>query len=63
MRDQKFTFLCDENERDLLSALADHMRRSQGDTIRFLLHNAAQEIGLNTEKPIQTFQQLEGEDL
>ena len=37
MRDQRFTFLCTEEERQGLSDLADRLQRSQSDTVRFLI--------------------------
>ena len=42
MRDQRFTFLCTKEERSTLEHLAKLHRRSQGDTIRQLISEAAQ---------------------
>ena len=41
MRDKKFAFLCTQEERDLLSKLAKRFRRSQSDTVRYLIHLSA----------------------
>jgi hypothetical protein len=40
MLNQRFTFLCNEDERDGLTNLAKILHRSQGDTIRLLIRNA-----------------------
>jgi len=45
MRNQRFTFLCSIEERQLLTALAKHLQRSQSDSIRILLLKAARELG------------------
>ena len=37
MRDQRFTFLCSSEERQLLIDLAERLQRSQGDSIRYLI--------------------------
>lgn len=44
MRKQRFTFLCNTQERQLLAALAKHLKRSQSDAIRWLVVEAAQEL-------------------
>lgn len=40
MRDVRFTFLLTKEERRALAVLAVHLRRSQGDTVRWLVHEA-----------------------
>jgi len=40
MLNQRFTFLCNEDERDDLTNLAKSLHRSRGDTIRMLIRNA-----------------------
>jgi hypothetical protein len=43
----RFTFLCSDAERQIITALAEQLNRSQGDAIRFVLRIAAQELHLN----------------
>ena len=50
MLTERFTFLCNSNERRLLAAISKRLKRSQGDTIRQLISAAAFE--LNLEKQI-----------
>lgn len=45
MLKERFTFLCDRQERQLLATVAKQLRRSQSDTIRLLIHEAAREVG------------------
>jgi hypothetical protein len=44
--DVRFTFLCSPYERQLLSAIAEHFGRSQGDAVRLLIRQAAREHNL-----------------
>lgn len=46
MRQQKFTFLCNDEERQLIQSIAERLERSQGDALRILIRTAAQELGL-----------------
>lgn len=41
MRDQRFTFLCTQEEKELLASLAIRFHRTQGDLIRQLIREAA----------------------
>jgi hypothetical protein len=43
-RYQRFTFLCDSDERRILAALARSLQRSQSDSVRWLIRNAAAEL-------------------
>ncbi len=52
MRTNRFTFLCDDEERRLITAIAKHLKRSQGDAIRFILRTAAQELRLNLNSQV-----------
>jgi hypothetical protein len=45
-----FKFRLNQTEKFLLFAVAEKLRRSQGDTLRMLIHSAAQELNL---KPAQ----------
>ena len=49
-RYERFTFLCNKQERKLIEALAHRLQRSQSDTMRFLVRHAANDF-LN--QPIQ----------
>lgn len=40
----RFTFLCDENEREMIAALAVRLRRSRSDAVRFIIVEAAREM-------------------
>jgi hypothetical protein len=44
LRTIRFTFICNIQERQLITAIAEHLNRSQGDAIRFLIRTAAQEL-------------------
>jgi hypothetical protein len=39
-RYERFTFLVDKKERELIAALAEHLRRSQSDAVRFVVIEA-----------------------
>ena len=43
-RYKRFTFLCNQDERRILAALADRLQRSQSDTVRWLIREAVQEL-------------------
>ena len=49
MRKERFTFLCNERERKLISVLAERLSRSQGDAMRFLVRIAAEELMLDLQ--------------
>lgn len=40
----RFTFLCDADERRVLAALAERLQRTQSDSVRWLIRNAATEL-------------------
>jgi hypothetical protein len=44
MRLERFTFLCNENERRAIATLATHLQRSQSDAIRYVVIEAVQEL-------------------
>ena len=44
MRDRRFTFLCTEEERQLLTDIAGYLQRSQGDSVRYLLRLFADDM-------------------
>lgn len=46
-RGNRFTFLCNEDERRILAALATNLRRSQSDAVRWLIRGAAEELGVH----------------
>jgi hypothetical protein len=46
----RFTFLCNEMERDLINKIALVLERSQGDSVRILIVNAARDMGIHAKK-------------
>ena len=46
-----FKFRLNQAEKFLLSAVAEKLRRSQGDTLRMLIHSTAQELNLKPAQP------------
>ena len=46
MRDQRFTFVLNHQERQALAELSQRLRRSQSDTVRLLVRDAAQAHGV-----------------
>ena len=44
MRDQRFTFLCTYEERLLLTELAERLKRTRSDTLRWLIYAAVHEL-------------------
>ena len=40
-RDERFTFLLDRDERQMIAALAQRLRRTESDTVRFVVLEAA----------------------
>ena len=47
-RFERFTFLCDRDERALIAMLAERLRRSQSDAVRFVVVEAAKELKAET---------------
>lgn len=43
-RDERFTFTCNREERQMLAALAERLRRSQSDAMRMLLREAVVQL-------------------
>lgn len=43
-RYDRFTFLCNTQERQTIANLARHLRRSQSDAVRFVLMEAARQL-------------------
>lgn len=43
-RYERFTFLCNQDERRLIGNLAQHLQRTQSDAIRLLIREAAQQL-------------------
>jgi hypothetical protein len=44
MHDQRFTFLCTEEEKSQLRKLSNYHHRSQGDVVRMLLRQAISDL-------------------
>ena len=58
MLNKRFTFLCSEEERQLIAALSQYLCRSQGNAIRFLIRVAASEMTQDPERLKQTTPEL-----
>jgi hypothetical protein len=43
-RDERFTFLIDRDERQMITALAQRLRRTESDTVRFVVLEAARAL-------------------
>ena len=43
-RYERFTFLCSENERQAIAALAVQLHRSQSDAVRYVVVEAAKQL-------------------
>jgi hypothetical protein len=56
MRTKRFIFLCDLEERRLIRVVAETLRRSQGDALRYLVYKAARELGLISQNEFITHQ-------
>jgi hypothetical protein len=48
-RIERFTFLIDKDERRLIRELTHHLQRSESDTIRFIVFNAARSLELDNQ--------------
>lgn len=44
MRNNRFTFLCTEDERHVLTAISKRLARTESDTVRCLIREAAREL-------------------
>jgi hypothetical protein len=53
-RYERFTFLCDPNERKAIAALAERLSRSQSDAVRFVVIEAAKQLTQPAEDPKQS---------
>ena len=49
MRTLRFTFLCNEEERQLIAALAETLQRSQSDALRYLVRETAEKLQIKAE--------------
>ena len=52
MLNKRFTFLCSNEERQMLKSLSEHLHRSQGDTVRFLIRVVSSRISNELEGAI-----------
>ncbi len=52
-RYERFTFLCNQNERALIAELAERLRRSQSDAVRFVVIEAARELAKQNATPTE----------
>lgn len=51
-RYERFTFLCDPNERRAIADLAECLQRSQSDAVRFVVVEAAKQLTKADPAPI-----------
>jgi hypothetical protein len=51
MRDTRFTFLCNREERELLTALARRLARTESDVVRQLILAAARQFNVVARPP------------
>jgi hypothetical protein len=60
-RYERFTFLCDPNERQAIAALAERLSRSQSDAVRFVVVEAAKQLSRTerAEDPKQSEKRVE----
>lgn len=49
-RKNKFMFVCDDQEREMLSEIAEKLERSQSDAVRYLVREANKRLTLDLEK-------------
>jgi hypothetical protein len=64
-RNERFTFLCDSNERRAIVDLAARLQRSQSDAVRFVVIEATKQLmqaetGSMTAQPIEDPKPSEG---
>ncbi len=53
-RYERFTFLCNDNEKKIIADLATRLQRSQSDAVRFVVIEAARQLAQHQEqKPAQ----------
>jgi hypothetical protein len=50
-RYDRFTFLCDANERRAIADLAARLQRSQSDAVRFVVTEAARQLSQAQDQP------------
>lgn len=43
-RDKRFTFTCNQKERQLIKTLAQQLRRTESDAVRYVVREKAQEL-------------------
>jgi hypothetical protein len=56
MRESRFTFLCNEDERRLIAALSERLARTQSDAVRWLIREAARELEHETGRTTRTME-------
>ena len=50
MREERFTFVCNEHERRLITEIASRLKRTQSDAIRLLVRIAAEELSIDVSQ-------------
>ena len=59
-RYERFTFLCDTNERRAIADLAARLQRSQSDAVRFVVIEAAKQLTQADPAPVPEDPKQEG---
>jgi hypothetical protein len=59
-RYERFTFLCDENEKRAIANLAARLQRSQSDAVRFVVVEAAKQLSRAEQLSDYSYTKLEG---
>ncbi len=49
-REERFAFRTDEKERRLIALVADRLERSESDTIRLIVRQVAEQLGVTVTK-------------
>lgn len=55
-RQERFTFLCNQNERLMIANLADWLQRTQSDAVRFVIRQTVRSIDMGSKDNIKELQ-------
>jgi hypothetical protein len=60
-RYERFSFLCNQDERRLITVLAKKLQRSQSDAVRFVVINAVKELQAHEQQETHPISNAAGE--
>jgi hypothetical protein len=60
MREARFTFLCDRNERRMITRLATQLKRTESDAVRLVIREAVRALEADAPTPITSTAQPVG---